>query len=202
MLIELNDAIFANQGLVGREKIVLLAIARHVNKPGQFVFPAIRTIADAAGLKRSHVSRIIKGLALRGVITVRDNGGPRKSATYDLGPLMSPPVGHNQGEGGDAMSPKTEVMSPPRQVMSPLGGTESSKNHPKENHINSDIRTDIRKTFTEQAQSILTRITADTKPCIADQCHLQDAAKGDEKAWRSYQCSINPATNRFKEKIK
>lgn len=202
MLIELNDAIFANQQLVGREKIVLLAIARHVNKPGQFVFPAIRTIADAAGLKRSHVSRIIKGLALRGTIIVRDNGGPRKSATYDLGPLMSPPVGHNQGEGGADMSPNLEVMSPPRQVMSPLDGTESSKNHPKENHINSDIRTDIRKAFQQTAQGILAKITPDLRPATADLLHLQDAAKGNAAAWRSWQCSICPTTLRFREKTK
>lgn len=190
MLIELNDAIFAHQGLVGREKIVLLAVARHVNKPGQFVFPAIRTIAEAAGLKRSHVSRIIKGLALRGIIVVRDNGGPRKSATYDLSPLMSPLVGHNQGEGGAVMSPNPEVMSPPRQVMSPLGGTESSKNHPKENPI---------PAFAGQAERLLKAVTADSRPSFPDLSNLKAAAIGDAAAWRSYLSSIDSATVRFRK---
>jgi len=188
VLIELNDSIFANQTLVGREKIVLLAIARHVNKPGQLVFPAIRTIADAAGLKRSHVSRIIKGLAFRGVIVVKDNGGPRKSATYDLSPLMSPPVGHNQGEGGAVMSPNPEVMSPPRQVMSPLDGTESSKNHPKENQS---------PAFAGQAERLLEKITADSKPSPHDLGNLKSASQGDAKAWRSFVNSLDQPTIRF-----
>lgn len=207
MFYQLNDAIFDHPTLVGREKIVLLAIARHINGADNLTaWPAIRTIAEAAGLKRSHVSRILKGLAFRGEIVVLEAGGPRRPAKYDLSRLMSHKRGHNsdevcptggdksQGGGGSAMSPKPEVMSPGQQVMSPLGGTESSNSHPSKNQ-------ETPSAFRAEASRLLKAMTADSRPAFADQDLLALASQGDAQAWSRFKSSTEGQTKRFMRSI-
>lgn len=202
MFYQLNDAIFDHPTLIGREKIVLLAIARHINGPDVMTaYPAIRTIAEAAGLKRSHVARIIKGLAFRGEIVVVEAGGPRKPAKYDLSKLMSHKRGHKdvelcpiegdktRGDGGVVMSPKSKVMSPPGQVMSPLGGTESSNNHLKNPAAPSP--------FTGEARRLLEAMKAGRQPSFTDQDLLKLASQGDAKAWERFRRSTDQQTARF-----
>lgn len=191
MFIALNDAILDNLELGGREKIVLMAIARHINKPGDIAWPALRTISSAAGFKKSYTARIIKKVAGKGWIQVLDAGGPRKPAKYDLSPLMSAKRGHNLGEGGDPMSPPEEVMSPNPKVMSALEGTESSiSNHPKKNQGTPPA-------FRAEANRLLGAMTADSKPAYCDQDHLKAAAEGSRHAWQSFKGSINQQTLRF-----
>lgn len=204
MFYQLNDAIFDHPTLVGREKIVLLAIARHVNGPGELAWPAIRTIAQAAGLKRSHVCRIIAGLVFKGVLVVTEAGGPRKPAKYDLSRLMSHKRGHKDqelcpiegdistGGGVVSMSPKPEVMSPPGTLMSHLEGTESSKSQPNKNQGTPSA-------FRAEATRLLKAMTADSKPAFVDQDHLKAAAEGDARAWQSFRGSINQQTIRFRK---
>ncbi len=190
MFIGLNDAILDNLELDGRQKIVLIAIARHINKPGDIAWPALRTIAQAAGFKKSYTARIIKGLALKGAIVVLEPGGPRKPAKYDLSPLMSTKRGHNQEEGGAGMSPEPEVMSPPEKVMSALEGTESSKSRPIKNQGEPSA-------FRAEATRLLKAMTADSRPAFVDQDYLKAAAEGDANAWRSFRGSINQQTKHF-----
>jgi len=194
VFIGLNDAILDSLELDGRQKIVLIAIARHINKPGDIAWPALRTIAQAAGFKKSYTSRIIKGLSSKGFILVLDQGGPRKPAKYDLSPLMSAKGGHNQGEGGVPMSPPEVVMSPNPKVMSALEGTESSISNRPQNHGEPF-------SFQIEAGRILGAMKADSRPAFADQDHLKAAANGDRSAWRSFQGSISQQTKRFMESI-
>jgi hypothetical protein len=173
-----------------------------MNGPGELAWPAIRTIAQAAGLKRSHVGRILKGLAFRKIIDITEPGGPRKPAKYDLSRLMSHKRGHNEdglcptegdksrGEGGAAMSPKPEVMSPPGRVMSHPEGTESSINHPNKNQGTPPA-------FMAEATRLLKAVTADSKPAHDDAALLTLASQGDRKAWDRFRCSCEGQTKRF-----
>jgi hypothetical protein len=194
VLIALNDAILDNLELDGRQKIVLLAIARHVNKPGDIAWPALRTIANAAGFKKSYTGRILKGLASKGVILVLDPGGPRKPAKYDLSPLMSAKRGHNSGEGGDPMSPAEEVMSPNQKVMSALEGTESSTSNRPQNPVEIPF-------FQREAKRVLGLVTTSRSPSFADKDYLTAASQGNRSAWTSYMGSTDGQTNRFKKAI-
>ena len=98
MSIEAYSAVWRNSPAKGNERLVMLALADHVNrKERDKCWPGEQRIADMVSISERQVRRIIKKLAQAGELTVHLNAGrvktstgPKKTNLYRLHPGGKP----------------------------------------------------------------------------------------------------------------
>lgn len=183
-------------------KAVLLALAFRRNDKTGRCDPSIPGLAEMTCLSGRSVIRAIQELETSGIVCVQKISGARSNYEIKGCPMFT----------SDNLSPVTTSREPVTNEMPTSDNLTKTRDslspeYKKIEEIEEETKTSAsplleRKAFQETAKGILAKITPDLRPATADQLHLEDAAKGDVKAWRSYQCSINPATNRFKDKLK